>query len=186
MRRAWHVFLAYVKSMLFAFTGGSMTLPLLQQQLSEHYKLIDKDKVLEYFALGQSLPGILSLNSAILVGRDVAGWAGGISAAMGNIVPAFFGMLIMAVSFTAVSKLEFVNSLIGGIRAASIAVILVNAIATTQRAKGKAEWAIVAFALVTTLLLGWNILLVVGICGVLGVVKYAATKSRGQETDEKC
>ena len=177
--------MTYFSAMLFAFTGGNMTWPLVQQKLEYKYKLMDREKSLEYFALGQSLPGILSLNTAILIGREVAGWAGGIAAAMGNIVPAFFGMLIMAVSYTAVSRLEIINSLIGGIRAASIAVIFVNALATMQRAKSKADILLVAFALAATLLLGWNILLVVGICGVLGVVKHAVIKYRKQGTDKK-
>lgn len=179
------LFMTYFSAMLFAFTGGNMTWPLVQQKLEYKYKLMDREKSLEYFALGQSLPGILSLNTAILIGREVAGWAGGIAAAMGNIVPAFFGMLIMAVSYTAVSRLEIINSLIGGIRAASIAVIFVNALATMQRAKSKADILLVAFALAATLLLGWNILLVVGICGVLGVVKHAVIKYRKQGTDKK-
>ena len=51
-RKVWCVFLAYLTSMLFAFTGGNMTLPLLQQQLDDKYHLLSRDKVLELFALG--------------------------------------------------------------------------------------------------------------------------------------
>lgn len=172
-RKSWELFITYFTSMLFAFTGGNVTWALVQDKLADKYHLMDKEKSLEYYALGQSLPGVLSLNAAILIGRDVAGWPGALAASLGNIVPAFFGMLIIALSYTSLSKMQFISSAISGIRAASIAIILVNAIDITGRAKSATDWMIVVFALLSTLVLKWNILIVILICGFFGAVQTA-------------
>lgn len=172
-RKVWEIFITYFVSMLFAFTGGNMTWMLVLDKLVDKYQLIDREKTLEYFALGQALPGILSLNSGILIGRYIAGWAGAFAAAAGNILPAFFGMLFIALSYTVLHKLTIVLAAINGIRAASIAIIFVNALLMIRNAKNKFDWSIVVFALVCSLFFKMNILVVVLLCGAIGVVRAA-------------
>ena len=180
------LFLTYFVSMLFAFTGGNVTWPLVQEKLSEKYKLISKEKAWEFFALGQSLPGVPSLNAGILIGRSVAGWPGGIAAAAGNILPAFCAMLLIAVSYNAIKEVHFITAAIEGIRAASIAIILANSLNMMQQIKRRLHWGIVAFAFAATFILGWNILLVIVLCGAAGVVAAVWSKNRGvDEVDEK-
>lgn len=167
----WEIFLTYLTSNLFAFTGGNMTWPLVQHKLCVQYKLLDSDKVLENFALGQSMPGILSLNSALLTGRDIAGWAGAMAAAFATIFPAFIGMLVIAFSYTIISKIHFITAAIGGIRAASIGIILCNALTLSGNAKGKLEIVLVIFALFATFVLKWGVIPVILICGSAGVLR---------------
>lgn len=176
-QRVWQLFLAYLKSMLFAFTGGSMTLPLLQQQLSDRYGLMSREEVLENFALGQALPGVISLNTGILIGRAVAGWAGAFAAMAGCLLPAFFGMLFITFSYGFLEGLSWVSGVIGGIRAAGVAVILSNAVVILGANRGLFPWLLAAAALFTTLVLGWNILLVVLLCGGAGAVRAALRKN---------
>ncbi len=177
-RILWEIFFSYLKSMLFAFTGGNVTLPLLQQQLGDRYHLIEKDQVLEYFALGHTLPGVISLNSGIMIGRHIAGWPGAIAAAAGTILPALCGMLFIAFSYGFVSGFPAVQGAINGIRAASIAIILYNAILIIGTAKGAFSILLAVVACFTTLVLGWNIVLVVLLCGLAGVVRVALLKRK--------
>lgn len=165
------IFLAYVKSMLFAFTGGTMTLPLLEQELDDTYHLMDKDKVLEYFAVGQSLPGAISLNTGLLLGREIAGWPGAIAAAAGVILPAFFGMLLIVFSYSLVNRLAFVKGMIEGFRAASIAVIFSNAVSILRTVRSRAGYALGAFALVATLIFRWSMLGTILLCGCAGILR---------------
>lgn len=160
---------AYFKSMLFAFTGGNVTLPLLQEQLDDHYHLMEKDKVLEYFALGQTLPGVISLNAGILIGRSIAGWPGAFAVAVGIITPAFCGMLLIAFSYQFITGLSFVTGAISGIRIASIAIIATNAWMIAKRAKNLTGYSMVLFAFVMTSIFKWNIVLVMLLCGVIGI-----------------
>ena len=175
-QKAKELFFAYFTSMLFAFTGGNVVLPLIQEKLADKYNLLSREKTLEYFALAQSLPGVISISASILIGRDVAGWLGAFAAVAGSVVPAFFGMLFITLSYTVLSQLQFIYSAIGGIRAASVAIILVNAFEIAGGAKTTGDWLIVAFALIATLVLGWNILLVVLLCGGIGALRLVRKK----------
>lgn len=167
------IFAAYFFSMLFAFTGGYATLSLLQQQLDDKYHLISREKALELFALGQALPGVLSLNAGIMTGRYIAGWPGGIAAAAAIILPAFLGMLFISLSYKWVSGIRYVQGAIEGIRSASVALILTNAASIIGLAKRPFEWILVIFAFIATMFFGWNILFVILLCGVAGVARVA-------------
>ena len=180
-QKSKELFLTYFTSMLLAFTGGALTLPLVQTKLADKYNLMSREKSLECFALGQSLPGVISLNACILVGREVAGWPGALAAAAGTILPAFFGMLLIALSYSLLSKLEFIYRAIEGIRAASVAIILTTAIDTVRRAKNVMDWLVIAFALIVTLFFSWNVLVVVLLCGCFGVLRLVVKKSSPAE-----
>lgn len=183
-QKALLIFITYFKAMIFAFTGGNVIWPLAEDSFCNKYKLIDKEKALEYYALGQSLPGTLSLNTAILIGREVAGWRGVIAAGAGNILPAFLGMLLVIYLYNIINGLAFLQRAISGIRAASIAVIAVMAITIIKRAKGVLEWALVALAFVAVFVFKINIFLVIIICGIIGIVGFNFNKGEPTKEDE--
>ena len=181
-QKAKEVFISYIKSMLFAFTGGNVTLPLLQQQLADKYGLMTRDEVLENHALGMALPGVISLNIGILNGRQIAGWLGVFAAVAGILAPAFFGMLLITLSYSLLSALPFIASFIGGIRVASVAIILTNAIAIIGKNKTLFALILVALSFVTTCFLKWNIVIVILLCGMAGVLRVRFTSGAEEES----
>jgi len=174
----WEIFSVYFKVMLFAFTGGNVTLPILQQQLDDRYHLIDKDKVLEYFALGQALPGVISLNAGLMIGRDICGWPGAFAAAFGTILPAFFGMLLVTLTYSYINKLDWIKGAINGIRAASVAIIMANAISIAKKGKHKWEFILMAFSFAAVIFLNWSILIVILLSGFVGILQVVYKKFR--------
>lgn len=176
-RKSWEIFTSYVESMLFAFTGGSVALPLLRRKLVGTYRLTTDDEVLEAFALGQSLPGVLSLNSALLLGRSIAGWPGAFAAAAGTILPALAAMLLIALFFTQISGLSIVYGAINGIRAASVAIVFFNAITLSFNAKSFSARTLVLAAFIVTWFFKWNVVLVILLSGLCGAVYAAVTKN---------
>lgn len=169
MQKCRELFWAYLKSMAFAFTGGNAVLPILQEQLDHKYHLMSREDVMEFFALGQTLPGTISLNAGILIGRKVAGVAGAFAVSLGIVFPAVAGMLFIAATYQFVSELTFIQGAIGGIRAASIAIILANASSFMNFSKNIRAYLMVAFSFFTTLFLQWNVLVVMLICGFLSL-----------------
>lgn len=178
-RMMWEIFSVYFKSMLFAFTGGSVTLPILQQQLDDKYHLIDKDKVLEYFAVGQAIPGVISLNAGIMIGRDICGWPGAFAAFFGIALPAFFGMLIVTLAYSLINELDWIKGTINGIRAASIAIIMSNGINIAKKSKYKWEFTLMAFSFLAVIILDWSILTVILLSGFIGIVRVLYRKYKG-------
>ena len=169
------IFIGYFKSMLFAFTGGNMTLALIQQELSDKHKLIEKEKIVEYYALAQAIPGAIALNSALMIGHHIIGWAGGIAAALATIFPAFTSMLLIAIFYKYVNEVEFIKSAIEGIRVASIAIILTNSFQIMKFAKLKLHYFIIALSIVLAFFFDIDAIIIVIGCGFLGVIYYLIT-----------
>lgn len=174
----WQIFTVYFKAMLFAFTGGNVTLPILQEQLDDKYNLINKDTLLEYFAIGQALPGVISLNSGIMIGRHICGWPGAIAAALGTILPAFFSMLLVTLTYSYINDLQWINGAINGIRAASIAIIMYNSITIAKKGKHKWEFTLMILSFIVVLIFNWSILTVILLSGLIGVLLVLINKYR--------
>ena len=168
-KKCREIFFAYLISMAFAFTGGNAVLPILQEQLDTKYHLMSKEEVLEFFALGQTLPGTISLNAGLLIGRKIAGVPGAVAASVGIIFPAVAGMLLIAGTYEFASQLEFVQGAISGIRAASIAIILANAGSFMSFSKNMRTYLMVVSSFIAVFFFKYNILLVMFICGILSI-----------------
>lgn len=178
MQKAWIIFKVYFKSMIFAFTGGSVTMPIIRQQLGEHYGLLDEDEILELFALGQALPGTISINTGVLIGRTIAGFPGAIAATLGSVLPAFVGMLFIAITYNYISKYTWIQKFINGVRAASVAVIFFNAIEILKTVKYKWEIIIAVFSFIALVFFHIHILVVVLVSGLLGIILTLVKKRR--------
>lgn len=180
-RLMYEIFIVYFKAMLFAFTGGHVTLPIIQQEFDEKYKLIDKDKVLEYFAIGQAIPGVISLNAGIMIGRDICGWPGAFAAALGIVLPAFLGMLLVTTAYTFINEINWIKGAIKGIRAASIAIIMYNAFLIAKKGKHKWEFTLMTFSFFAVLGLKLSVLSVIIISGFIGIMRALYIKYRKVE-----
>ena len=172
------LFAVFFKAMLFAFTGGAVTVPIVQRELKRH-ALMEEDKVLEAYALAQSIPGAIIVNTGFFVGREIAGWPGAAAAMAATILPAFAGMLVLAVFYDFIMRYPVVLGAIKGIRAASVAVILQIALSIMGlSAKSKFGMALIAAAFLLTFVTSVNIILIVLGCGLAGVVKGVVADKR--------
>ena len=165
------LFLVFLKTMLFAFTGGAVTLPLIQKEMKRH-ELMDEDKVLEAYALAQSIPGAIILNAGFFIGRDTAGWLGVAAALSATVLPAFLGMLLLAFFYDFIMQYPAILGAIKGIRAASVAVIVQIALTIMGASvKNKFGMALIAAAFFLAFATAVNIILILLGCGLAGVVR---------------
>lgn len=103
-------------------------LPLIQKDVIDKYKMLDKETFLDYAALSQTLPGVIALNCGIFVGRSVAGVAGALMAGFGTVLPAFVFMLAATILLNGLPKTDLVVHIFDGVRSASAALIFYSAI----------------------------------------------------------
>ena len=108
-------------------------LPLIQKDVIDKYQMLDKDTFLDYAALSQTLPGIISLNCGIFVGKKVAGYTGAFAAGLGVILPAFVAMLAATILLESLPKTLLVEHIFAGVRSASAALILYSAISLSSK-----------------------------------------------------
>lgn len=98
--------------------------PVIERDVVDKYRLLSKDEFMEYATLSQTLPGVIALNCAALVGRSVAGTAGMLAAGFGAILPAFVLMVLATILAKMIPQEGRLLSAMRGIRAASAALVL--------------------------------------------------------------
>ena len=109
--------------------GGYVILPLLQSELVEKKGWIDSDGLCEYYALGQSVPGIIAANMSIFVGYKLRGQIGALAAVLGIVSPAFLAIVLIASILEEIVHLSFIQSIFWGV---GIGVIILLYLATKE------------------------------------------------------
>jgi len=111
----YNIFKTFFKVGCILLGGGYVILPILQHELVEKKQWIDDDELCEYYALGQSVPGIIAANISIFTGYKLNGTIGAIAAISGVIMPAFITIVILARIFEQIVYLKFMQSIFWGV-----------------------------------------------------------------------
>ena len=90
-------------------------MPLLQAELVEKKGWLGEDELVEYYALSQSIPGIIAANVSIFTGYRLDGQRGAIAAILGVITPAFVAIVLLATVLEILVHFEFMQSMFWGI-----------------------------------------------------------------------
>ena len=97
--------------------------PLIQDEIVDKRKWIDKEDFIDLLALTQSVPGIFAVNIAIFIGYKLRNFRGALAMALGTILPSFFIMLAIALFFQQFKQYQIVENIFKGIRPAVVALI---------------------------------------------------------------
>lgn len=132
---------------------------IIEQEIVNKHKWIEKDDFLDLLAVAQSLPGILAVNIATAVGDKLKGTKGGMVAALGTILPSFLIILAIAIFLTPdmIKNNRIISSVFMGIRPAVVALIIAPVITSAKAAKigWKTVWIPMTVALMISLDLGF-------------------------------
>ena len=127
MKELLDIFIASFKVGLMTFGGGYAMLPILQREVVETRKWVTDEEVLDYYAIGQCLPGIIMVNTMIFIGQKRRGTLGGIAAALGTVCPALIIITIIAAVLSGFAEAPVVKSAFAGIRVC-VCVLIFNAV----------------------------------------------------------
>ncbi len=128
------------------FGGGYAMLPLLEEELSEKRKWTNREELLDYFAIGQSTPGIIAVNVATFVGYKKAGVIGGIFGTLGMVAPSIIIITIIAAFLSNYTDNEVVKKALTGINIAVAALLTKASITFAKNAIKKVFQGFVAIA----------------------------------------
>ena len=113
-------------------------LPLIQREVVDKRSWVKESEILDIFAISQSAPGVIAINSAIFIGKRVAGLKGAVAAALGVILPSFISIILVITILMGFQGNKVVEKVFTGIKAASAALILLAAVKLGKTAiKGK-------------------------------------------------
>ena len=111
----YSIFKTFFKIGTMLLGGGYVILPLLETELVDRNQWIEQDELYEYFALSQSLPGIIAANVSIFTGYKIKGQIGALAAITGIIMPAFIAMILIANVFEQVAHTRLIQSIFNGV-----------------------------------------------------------------------
>jgi chromate transporter len=124
---------AWVGAVLFG--GGYAMLPLLEREVVERRRWCTLAEMSELYALAQVIPGVIAVNTALLVGHRYRGAAGAAVAALGMVSAPIVVILAVASAFVWVSEWPLLARLFAGLRPAVAGLLLVTALRMVGRGK---------------------------------------------------
>ncbi|MDD4569418.1 MAG: chromate transporter [Tepidanaerobacteraceae bacterium] len=122
------IFTVFFKIGSFTFGGGYAMIPLIEKEVVENKKWVAEEEVVDVFAVAQSMPGAIAINSATFIGYKISGKKGSLVATIGVILPSFFIITLIAVFFSRFQDTPVVKAVFSGIRPAIVGLISVAAI----------------------------------------------------------
>ncbi len=126
------LFATFFKIGSFTFGGGYAMIPLIEREVVENKKWVTSDEVIDVFAVAQSMPGAIAINSSTFIGYKIAGKRGAIIATAGVILPSLLIITVIAMFFSKVQDSPIVKAVFSGIRPAIVALILTAAIKVSK------------------------------------------------------
>lgn len=123
MKNLFKLFYIFAKIGLTTFGGGYAMLPILKREIVDKYNLATEDELMDYYAIGQCTPGIISVNTATFIGHKNAGILGAIIATLGIVTPSFLIILLIAAFLENFAKIPLVQHAFNGINVCVSALI---------------------------------------------------------------
>lgn len=128
----WSLFSSFFRIGLFTFGGGFAMLPLIEKEVVEKHGWAGREEILDIFALAQSVPGAIGVNTAVFIGYRLYGVLGALVALLGVVTPSIVIILIIAHFFVQFQSNIYFIKAFKGVKAAVIGLI---AAATVQIGK---------------------------------------------------
>lgn len=147
MKEYLDMFLAFARVGALTFGGGYAMLPILQAEVVEKKKWITNEEMMDFYAIGQCLPGLIAVNTASFIGQKLKGTKGGYACALGVVFPSLVIITIIAAFISGFSDLPAVRNAFAGIRVC-VCVLILNAVVKLWK-KAIVDWkTFVLFAVV--------------------------------------
>ncbi len=167
----WQLFKSTFIVSMFTIGGGYVIIPLLKAKYVDEYHWISEDETLNMVAIAQSTPGIMAVNTAIMLGYRMAGVLGALVGMFATVLPPLIIITIVATFYELVAKNENVQLVLKGMQCGATALLLDVAIdLLIKQCKKKLILPIIIIlaTFIANLFFDVNIMLLVAIDGVIG------------------
>jgi len=112
------IFVSFAKIGAVLFGGGYAMLPLLEREVVERRGWCRTEDMSDYYAMAQLVPGVIAVNTSMLIGHHLRGCLGTLAAMLGIILVPFFVLLAYAIAFDYMSELAVLQAAMAGLRPA--------------------------------------------------------------------
>ena len=139
LKQFLELYFTFVKIGAFTFGGGLAMMPIMQRELIEKRGWVSEEELIDYFAIGQSTPGIIAVNVATFIGYKKLGWLGGIIGTIGVVTPSWVIIMLLAGAISSVDKYPLAQRALRGINVA-VAALLTSVIVKFTKKTIKNFW----------------------------------------------
>ena len=150
------IFVAFLYSGLILLGGGYIILPILQKELVEKRKWLQSEELTDYYAISQSLPGLIAINMSVLVGYKLRGKMGALAGVTGITFFAFWAIVVFSSILTVFASNIYVQGAFWGIGIA-VVVLIVSAIREMWGSSVKDKPALALYIIVLLLMILFNL-----------------------------
>jgi chromate transporter len=117
------LFMTFFKISPITFGGGFAMIPIMEEELVHKRKWIGKEEIVDVFAVSQSVPGAIAVNSATFVGYQIGGIPGALASLLGIVIPTFIIIIILGALLASFQHNIHVQAALQGIRPVVVALI---------------------------------------------------------------
>lgn len=110
-------------------------IPLIERDVVERNRWVEKEEFLDLLAVAQSSPGVFAVNIAIFIGYKIRGVRGAVAASLGSILPSVVCILLIALFFQNFRHYKVVENIFLGLRPAVVALIAAPVFSVARSAK---------------------------------------------------
>lgn len=154
IKSLFNLYFSFAKIGTFTIGGGLAMMPMMQAELIEKRKWITDEELIDYYAVGQSTPGIVAVNVATFVGYKQMGIIGGIFATLGMVTPSLVIIMILAGLINSINDFPIIQKALKGINVAVAALLtstIINFMKKTIKKFTNAIFMLISFLLVFVL-----------------------------------
>lgn len=121
----WQLFKTFFKIGVVTFGGGYAMIPMIEAEVVDKRKWIEREQFLDLIAIAQTCPGVFAINISTFIGYKLKKERGAVLAAAGSALPSFLIILLIATVFRHFQDVPWVAACFRGIRPAVVALIAV-------------------------------------------------------------
>jgi len=163
--------------------GGMAMLPLMEREFVEKRRWMTSGEMIDVVAVMQSLPGLIVINMAVLIGYRVKGFWGALVSASGAVLTPFAAIAVLARCMALLSGNPTLDHIFLGVRAGTAALILMSLVKLAKNVlTGPLAWTLSAASFVAAVVLRVDLTFVVLGGFAVGVVLLALTAMRRART----
>ena len=167
----WKLFKSKFIVSMFTVGGGYVIIPLLKAKYVDEYRWISDEETLNMVAIAQSTPGVMAVNTAIMLGYRMAGVTGALTGLFATVLPPLIIITVVATFYDLVASNEYVQLVLKGMQCGATALLLNVAIDLLKKQFSKKlilPIVIILATFIANLFFGVNIMLLVAIDGIVG------------------
>ncbi|KMO87386.1 chromate transporter [Megasphaera cerevisiae DSM 20462] len=179
LRFFWTLFKSTFMISAFTIGGGFIIIPLLRAKYVDEYQWITDKDALDMVAIAQSMPGVVAVNSAVILGYRMAGIAGTLIALVATVLPPLITLTVISYCYDYFVQSHVIRLILRGMQCGATALI-VNVGIDLLVKQIKKQLLLPLLIILTTFIgsafFNFNVMLLVIIDGLIGLLVLRAAK----------